>query len=105
MGRLIQKIHRQVTLVVKTPPSNGPAIEARPKTAPMAPKYFALFSKGSRSTKTMFEPVVVPAPPIPDMARPTMNAFELGAAAQMIEPMRKMPVDAMKVHLAGKYVL
>lgn len=104
IGRLSQKIQRHVTLVVKTPPSNGPAMEATPKTAPIAPKYFALRSSGRRSTKTMFEPVVMPALPIPEMARPTMKALEVGAAAQMIDPIKNIAVDAMKVHLAGKKV-
>lgn len=49
-------------------------------------------------------PVKVPALPMPAMARPTMKAGEVGAAAQMIEPTSKIVMIAMKVHLAEKNV-
>ena len=50
------------------------------------------------------EPVVMPALPTPAMARPTMKAVEVGAAAQMIEPTSKTRATEMKVHLAEKKV-
>jgi hypothetical protein len=51
-----------------------------------------------------FAPVVFPALPMPEMARPIMNAVELGAAAQMIEPISNMATSITKAHLAGKNV-
>lgn len=39
-GILIQKHQRQVTFDAKKPPSKGPATEARPKLAAIAPWYF-----------------------------------------------------------------
>ena len=49
-------------------------------------------------------PVKVPALPMPAMARPTIKAEEVGAAAQMIEPISKITTIVMKVHLAEKKV-
>ena len=50
------------------------------------------------------KPVEVPALPRPAMARPTMKAVEVGAAAQMIEPISKITTVAMKASLEGKKV-
>ena len=104
MGALIQKHHRQVTFVVNAPPSKGPAIEARPKLAPMVPWYFGRLCKGTKSTKMMIAPAVVPAVPIPAMARPIIKAVDVGAAAQTIEPISKTTIVAMKVVLVAKKV-
>lgn len=51
-----------------------------------------------------FAPIKVPAAPAPEMARPTMKAGEVGAAALMIEPSSKMTTVEMKTHFAGKKV-
>lgn len=48
--------------------------------------------------------VNVPALPVPARARPTMKAGEVGAAAQTIEPISKITMTMMKVHLAEKNV-
>jgi hypothetical protein len=49
-------------------------------------------------------PVKVPALPVPAIARPTIKAGEVGAAAQTIEPISKIKMTVMKVHLAEKKV-
>lgn len=79
-------------------------MDARPNVAPMNPKNFGLSFKGRRSTKMIMPPVEVPALAAPEMARPTMNAVDVGAAAQMMEPISKTTTVRMKVHLAGKKV-
>ena len=56
------------------------------------------------STKMTLAPVVQPALPMPATARPIIKAREVGAAAQMMEPISKTSTMAMKVHLAGKKV-
>ncbi len=49
-------------------------------------------------------PVKVPALPAPAIARPTMKAAEVGAAAQRIEPISKSTTTVMNVHFEGKKV-
>ena len=44
-------------------------------------------------------PLKMPADPAPERARPTMNAMELGATAEMREPTSKMNRAARKVSL------
>lgn len=39
------------------------------------------------------EPLNIPAPPTPEMARPTMTVVELGAAPQIAEPISKVMID------------
>ena len=102
MGPFIQKHQRHDTLDAKTPPRRGPAMDARPKVAPMNPMYLGLFSSGKRSERMTFPPVLLPALPMPAMARPMMKAVDEGAAAQMMDPISKMKMSVMKTHLAGK---
>ena len=47
-----------------------------------------------------FAPVKEPALPAPEMARPTMKAAEVGAAAETMDPISKIAMVVMKVHLA-----
>jgi hypothetical protein len=47
----------------------------------------------------MKTPEPIPAPPIPVMARPTIKAFEVGAAAQTIDPISKIAVRIKRTHL------
>ncbi len=77
---------------------------ARPNVAPRKPWYLGRFCNGSKSTKMTVAPVKVPALPMPEIARPIMKAGEVGAAAQMIEPISKITMAVMKVHLAEKKV-
>lgn len=99
-----QKHHRHVTFDVNTPPSSGPAIEARPNVAAMKPVYFGRFSSGRISARITFAPVMPPALPMPATARPMMNAVDVGAAAQTIDPISKIRTVARNAHFAGKNV-
>lgn len=47
----------------------------------------------------MKAPEPIPAPPMPVMARPTINAFEVGAEAQTIDPISNMNASAKMTHL------
>lgn len=46
----------------------------------------------------------MPAVPAPAIARPTMKAAEVGAAAQTTEPISKITATVMNVHFEGKKV-
>ena len=46
----------------------------------------------------------MPEPPSPAMARPTMNAVEVGAAPHKADPTSKVRMDAKKVYLMLKEV-
>jgi len=90
----VQEAYRQETFDVKTPPSNGPATDAMPKTAPMRPKYSGLFSSGAANNIKVIEPVNKPDAPIPAIARPQINPTEFGAAPQIAEPTSKTTMSA-----------
>lgn len=45
------------------------------------------------------EPVVIPAEPIPAIARPTIKATELGAAPQIADPTSKSKMQVRNVFL------
>lgn len=59
---------------------------------------------GTKSTKMRVAPILVPALPKPAIARPTIKAVDVGAAAQMIEPTSKITIVVMKVHFVVKKV-
>lgn len=48
---------------------------------------------------TIIGPVMIPADLIPAMARPRMNAGELGAATQVTDPASNTMMEWGKVHL------
>lgn len=100
MGTLIQKHQRHDALVVSTPPTRGPRMEERPKTAPMKPWYLGRFRSGIRSTMIIDAPTRDPAPPTPVIALPIIKAKDEGAVAHTIEPTSKMATSVMKVHFA-----
>ena len=97
-GRLIQKHHRQVTSLVKTPPSSGPTTEEIPKTAPKAPCTAGRFRSGKVLRRIVTAPLTIPELPSPATARPIMKATEFGAAAQMMDPISKMPMRMRNTH-------
>jgi hypothetical protein len=47
----------------------------------------------------MKAPEPIPAPPMPVMARPTIKAFEVGAAAQTIDPISNIAASVKRTHL------
>ena len=99
IGTLIQKHQRHVT-PVKYPPSNGPMMEANPKTEPMAPVYLGRDCRGTRMLTRKNAPDATPAPPAPVITRPTIKALDVGADAQTIEPTSKTDTRATSTHLA-----
>ena len=79
-------------------------MDARPNVAPRKPIHLGRFCNGIKSTKITIAPVKVPALPVPAIARPTMKDGEVGEAAQTMEPISKIRMTVMKVHLAEKKV-
>jgi hypothetical protein len=100
MGTLIQKHQRQDTFVVSAPPIRGPMIEEMPKTAPKSPWYLGRFRSGTRSIIVTDAPTNDPAPPMPVIALPMMNAKDDGAAAHNIDPTSKRATNTASVHFA-----
>ena len=82
----IQKHHLQLAWSVRAPPRIGPKHVAKPKTLTTMPKYRGLLVRGTVSPIIPNAPWKMPAAPTPAIARPTMNAGELGAAALRMEP-------------------
>ena len=93
------KLGRGGILCVDLPPSKGPATEATPNTAPLKPIYKGLFSSGTVCIIKITDPAVIPAEPIPAIARPNMKAVELGAAPQTAEPTSKRKIADKKTSL------
>lgn len=95
---------RTHTFVVKTPPTIGPRMDERPKTAPNKPKYIGRFRSGTVLLMITTAPVKVPAAPIPVMARPNMKARDDGAAAQTTLPTSKITTSTRNTHFPEKKV-
>lgn len=74
------------------------------KLAPMTPRRAGVRAGGALSPTIMYEPEVIPAPPIPAIARPMMRAVEVGATAQMRLPTSKMKTAKRKTVFTGKYL-
>jgi hypothetical protein len=71
-----------------------------PKTDPRAPVYLGRACMGTRKVINRKAPGVTPAPPIPVITRPTIKALDVGAVAQIIEPISKMAMLVMRAHFA-----
>jgi len=63
----------------------GPQTEATPNIAPNIPWNMGRLWSGIVSTMMITHPLKMPAAPRPAIARPTMKAFELGAAPQTVD--------------------
>jgi len=98
IGKLIQKHHLQLRLVVKTPPSSGPRIEDSPSTILKYPLYKGLFVNGTADTMSTMAPDRIPALPIPAIALPKMNILELVAAPHIALPISNRPTKARKTY-------
>jgi len=99
--------HRQDTLSVNAPPSNGPITEEIPKTAPKNPWNIGRFANGIVCTIMTTVPENRPAEPRPAMARPTMRAFDVGAEPQMADPTSKRAIQDLwkyQLHVPGTVV-
>jgi hypothetical protein len=73
-------------LSASAPPTNGPAIAATPKTADMSPKYAGRRDSGITLVVMRTPPEKIPDAPRPAIARPKINAVELGAVVQIRDP-------------------
>lgn len=80
-------------------PSRGPTTDAIPNTAPKRPIHFGRDLSGVTLTRRTTAPVIMPAAPIPAIARPKIKAMELGAAPQIALPISKMPMMMRKMYL------
>ena len=87
--------------VVKAPPNNGATTEAT--------LYIALYEltksrrllSGRYAARMMMKPALMPAYPIPAMARPVIKGPDTGATAQISDPTSNMKIDEMKTVLIG----
>ena len=82
----IQKHQRQVTSSVNAPPIKGPMPDIRPNILTTIAMNNGLFLKSQIYVSIPNAPCNRPAAPTPAIARPTMKAAEVGAAAHMTEP-------------------
>lgn len=89
---------------MNAPPSNGPRIAAIVYATPTKLISVGLFFGSAEKANMMVPPVEIPAPPTPAIARPTINAFELGAVAQIRLPISKSSIVTMKVDFREKYL-
>ena len=101
-GRLIQKHQRQVVLLVKAPPINGPAKLAIENVAPSTPMYMARFWGATDRAMMVYTPLMTPAPPIPVNARPTMRVMEFCETAQISEPISRTEIGSRKTSFSGQ---
>lgn len=90
---------RHDTESVNTPPIKGAVIVATAYVAPMKLWYAGLFARGVIMVMVTNAPLKIPAEPAPERARPTMNATDVGATADIREPTSKMNSAARKVSL------
>ena len=84
---------------MNAPPRSGPATDAIAKTEPKMPWYTGRLASGMTFTMMTMAPFIMPAAPKPEMARPTIKAFDVGAAPQMTDPISKMTMMPKKTHL------
>lgn len=68
-------------------------MEEIPNRAPIMPMNIGLFSRGRIPARITVEPAVIPAAPIPAIARPMMKETELGAPPDSAEPISKMTTE------------
>lgn len=99
-----QKHHLHEARSVNTPPNNGPATPEHPNVTPTMPIYAALYSGLAVTAIIINAPLIIPAPPMPLIALPTMTAVELAAVAQMTFPISNTTPASKKLFLSGKYL-
>lgn len=63
-----------------------------PQVNPTIPRYVGRSTGDVSMERMVMTPRYMPAPPRPQMARPTMRAFMLGAAPQTADPTSKRAV-------------
>jgi hypothetical protein len=70
----------------------------------MMPIIIGRFAGGTVKETILVPPTERPAPPNPAIARPMINALELGATPQIKLPTSKRIMDPRKLHLRLKYL-
>lgn len=98
--KLSQKQNLQVKVFefVKTPPRIGAIAAAIPNTLETNEIYSGFCFNGTSPPAMASVPEKVPAAPDPATARPRIRMAELGAAAQMMEPISKVAMAATYNH-------
>ena len=102
--KLTQKHHRQVSLSVKAPPSNGPTTAEIPNMLESDAMKIGRCFSGTLKPTIVRPPEKRPLAPAPATARPTMSIDELLAAAHKTEPNSKITIATIYVYLTLKYV-
>lgn len=98
-GTLIQNAQRHPQCVEMTPPRMGPETVQTPmNSAPKASRKVRC-PLGDETPIIRIAPLMMPAAPVPEMRRPAMNAPDVCAVAQMIEPHSKVHKLMKKIHL------
>jgi hypothetical protein len=100
--------------------TTGPKTEENPYIPPPIPVSIGRSSFGATQVTAVVTPVKIPAlevmsasdkqddnawrayPPRPAIARPTMNAFDVGETAQISDPISKINSAIKKIHLTLK---
>jgi len=95
MGKLIQKHHRQLTLVAKLPPMTGPIALPIAHTTDVIARYSPRSRRENVSQMMMLTVVPMPEDPRPCNAHPAIRECMDGARAQSRLPPRNM-VSAIK---------
>lgn len=83
---------------VKAPPMIGATTDDTAKIIPVIEVSMGRLRRGTSETMIIMAPVKMPAEPIPAIARPTINAVEVGAAPQITEPTSNTIMQEIKVH-------
>ena len=94
-GRFTQKHQRQVTSLVKTPPSRGPMVVAIINTPIHRPISSGRTLGSAVKLIISTEPPRVPAQPQPCRARPMIREMLFGAAAATMLPIKYRAKAAM----------
>lgn len=76
----------------------GATTDDTAKTIPEIEVSIGRLRRGTSETMIIMAPVKMPAEPTPAIARPIMNAVDVGAAPQITEPTSNTTMQEMKVH-------
>lgn len=87
---------------MKAPPRSGPTTEEMPNMLDSKAMYIARFLKGTEKPTMFIPPEKRAAAPAPATALPTISMVLLVAAAQRTEPISKIVMAMMYVHLILK---
>ena len=89
---------------MNAPPIKGPITDEIPKIAPRRPWYMGRLCSGTMGIMMTITPEKTPADPEPAIARPRINAVDVGAAPHSAEPASKSAMEMRKTDLLLKKV-